>query len=371
MKKNISTFSFRFIKKSYLLLLLILILIYRTDIIGQISTVKERVAGDSKSLTGDNLPTFEDVGWIYHYLTGYYSKWEAEENQTNLAEVGVKHQYGDTATWRGVKCWSTKNISTPKDNIIYGPDYSQDKIYNRSFFHYMLDGVVNYIPRFSMALDKKVRLDPDEDVCVIKTLYRYKDKNTNTYHDTTFLERKLKIEDFDTSGNFKYIYFNIIPHLAMYRYYQEYILNEDESNIQNSQLPKNIIDREAQTGIQFKVDWLRTDTLCTLYIDYIEVVDDFGWKDYLDSPCSRIEILKDYISNYMDWKYIHFLSSQIKLTSIDNYLPVTILDSLFRSVGAPSLLPEVDEYQLSTSPGFEIPDKWIRKENFKNILIAP
>ena len=48
-----------------------------------------------------------------------------------------------------------------------------------------------------------------------------------------------------------------------------------------------------------------------------------------------------------------------------------IIDSLFRSVGAPSLLPEVDEYQLTTSSGFEIPDKWIRKENFKNILIAP
>jgi hypothetical protein len=68
----------------------------------------------------------------------------------------------------------------------------------------------------------------------------------------------------------------------------------------------------------------------------------------------------------MDWKFIPFLSSQIKLTTIDNYLPVTIINSLFRSAGASSLLPEVDEYQLSTKPGSEIPDKWIRKVKSKN-----
>ena len=363
MKKMYTHLLSELFQKSYLLLLLIIIITYRTDIIGQINTEEERVAGDIKSLTEDALPTFEDVGWIYHYLTGYYSKWEAEENQNDLAEVGLKHQYGDTATWKGVKCWSTKTISTSKDSVIYGPDYRQDKIYNRSFFRYMIDGVVSYIPRFSMALDKKARIDPDEDVCIIKTLYKYKDKNTDTYHDTTFLARKLKIEDFDTSGNFKYIYFNIIPHLAMYRYHQEYILHQDENDIQNSQSPKNIIDWEAYTGIQFKIDWLRSDTLCTLYIDYIEVVDDYGWKDYIDFPHLRIKILKDYIGNYMNWKYIPFLSSQIKLTSIDNYLPVTIIDSLFKSEGAPTLLPEVDEYQLITRSGSEIPDKWIRKEN--------
>ena len=29
--------------------------------------------------------------WIHHYTTGYYSKWEAEENQTDSARVGIKH----------------------------------------------------------------------------------------------------------------------------------------------------------------------------------------------------------------------------------------------------------------------------------------
>lgn len=366
MNKIIHIHNYRIIKAGYWVLFLFIILIYSADIIGQIFNEegKEKVEGFNNTV--DNIPAFEDVGWIYHYLTGYYTKWEAEQNQTDPSGIGVKHQYGDTATWKGVKCWSTKGLSSPKDSVMYGPDYRQDKIYNRSFFRYILNGVVNYKPRFSMALDKKGKIDPDEDVCVIKTVFRYKDKNSDMYHDTTFLERKLKIEDFDTSGNFKYIYFNDVPHLARYRYYQEYILHQDENNIHNSQLPQNIIDWEAQTGIQFKVDWFRTDTHCTLYIDCVEVVDEYGWKDYLDSPHLRIEILKDYISNYMDWKFIPFLSSQIKLTTIDNYLPVTIIDSLFRSAGAPSLLPEVDEYQLSTRPGSEIPDKWIRKEKSKN-----
>ncbi len=43
-------------------------------------------------------------------------------------------------------------------------------------------------------------------------------------------------------------------------------------------------DSESYTGIQFWVDWLRTDTLCTIYTDYAEVYDYNGWRRYLANP---------------------------------------------------------------------------------------
>ncbi len=73
--------------------------------------------------------------YINHYTTAYYSKWEAEQNQTDQSRVGVKHKWGQPAYWNDgndtVLCWSTKNLSSPKDSVMYGPHYRQDNRYKR------------------------------------------------------------------------------------------------------------------------------------------------------------------------------------------------------------------------------------------------
>lgn len=55
--------------------------------------------------------------WIQHYATGYYSKWESEQNQTDPNRVGVKHKYGNIANWKGKQCWSTIGLSNPADSV--------------------------------------------------------------------------------------------------------------------------------------------------------------------------------------------------------------------------------------------------------------
>lgn len=355
MEKILYNFNYCFFRVSYWLLFLITILVCNVEINGQTIIKFNKTIDEASKKPEDDIPTFDDIGWIYYYLTGYYSRWEAEQNQSDPLRVGVKHEYGDTATWRGVKCWSTKNLSSPEDSVMYGPHYRQDKKYNRWFEGYDQYNL-RYVPRFRMALDNPGKADRNEEVCELKVVFSYKDKTTGILHDTTFLKRTLKVEDFDTTGNFKYFYFEINPDLPWYSYYPERYL-------QYPPPPLNYIDWEANTGIQFCADWLRMDTLCTLYIDFVEVYDRDGWDNYLTDPCMTVELIKEYVCDYMDWKYIPFLSSQIKVTTIDNYLPVITIDSLFRSVGAPPLLPEVDEYQLTKSPGFEMPDKWIRKAN--------
>lgn len=339
-------------------LILITIIVCSEDIFGQVIIKFNREVEETSE---NDIPTFDEVGWIYYYLTGYYSRWEAEKNQTNLSGIGVKHIYGDTATWKDVKCWSTKGISSPRDSVMYGPHYQQDKKYNRWFESYH-QYALRYVPRFRMAIDNPGNAERNEEVCELKVVFSYKDQNTGILHDTTFLKKTLKVEDFDTSGNFKYFYISDNPCLSWYNYYPESYIQYPP------QPPLNYIDWEAHTGIQFCVDWLMKDTLCTLYLDFVEVYDRDGWDNYLNFPEMTIDNIKHYISDYMDWKYIPFLSSQIKITTIDNYFPVSIIDSLFISAGAPSLLPEDEKYHLTTSPGSEKPDMWIQKDQSLKFL---
>ncbi len=56
--------------------------------------------------------------WINHYATGYYSKWEAEENQTSPGVIGVKHIGGQIAQWKGKQCWSSLNVTAPACSLI-------------------------------------------------------------------------------------------------------------------------------------------------------------------------------------------------------------------------------------------------------------
>lgn len=336
-------------------LFLITILICSGEINAQVIIKFNREISETSGDHKDNIPTFDDIGWIYFYLTGYYSKWEAEQNQSDPTKVGIKHEYGDTVTWRGSKCWSTKGLLSPEDSIMYGPHYRQDKKYNR-WFEYYNQYLLDYVPRFRMALDNLGNADLNENVCEIKVVYRYMDQNTGLYHDTTFLKRTLKVEDFDTTGDYKYFYFEINPDLSWYNYYPDRYM-ENPPSLENK------IDWKPDTGIQFVVNWLRKDTLCNLYLDFVEVYDRDGWDNYLTSPEMTIENLKYYISDYMDWKYIPFLSSQLKLTTLDNFFVVMTIDSLLQSAGAPSVLPEVYHYQLSATPGSEKPDMWIQKNH--------
>jgi hypothetical protein len=315
------------------------------------NTIHQRADNDTKPfLTNLNLVAYnqDTLEYIYHYSTSYYSKWEAEKN-VDSNRVGIKHRdrigtvFGDTATWKNKLCWSTKGLSAPACSLMYGPHYRQEKRYKR--WHYGCTsgpGCLTYTPRFRMALDNYGGANPNEDVCVIKVVFRYKDNDEiGAHHDTTFIARTLKVGDFDTTGKFDDFYLHPNPLFRIYEYYPNFILPSKLSQMVGSEPQVNYIDWEEYTGIQFWVDWLRTDTLCTLYIDYAEVYDNAGGNDLFEDSVTAAytyQKIKDYAQSFSDWENIKFWGGTDEPYSIDCYTPIHIVDSLIQSVQAPPLV---------------------------------
>jgi hypothetical protein len=255
------------------------------------NTIHQRADNYTKSLLSNlNLVAYNalsEMEYIYHYSTSYYSKWEAEVDAEE-DRVGFKHRdslgnlIGNSATWKGKSCWSSIGLSGPRDSLMYGPHYRQEKRYKR--WHYGCtsgEGCLTYTPRFRMALDNRWGVESEENVCIIKVIFRYKVPNTTTFIDYPFIERTLKVGDFDSTGKFDYFYMNEDPLLRHYEYWPNFILPANLSQMVDSEPQVDYIDWEEYTGIQFWVDWLRADTLCTLYIDYAEVYDNDGWNHFI------------------------------------------------------------------------------------------
>lgn len=320
------------------------------------NTIWQRADNSTKGLLQDynlfavNADTLE---YIYYYSTSYYSKWEAEQNQTDQSRVGIKHldslgnALGDTATWKGELCWSTKGLTEPASSLMYGPHYRQEKRYKR--WHYGCtsgDGCLTYTPRFRMALDNPTSVDSSENVCKIKVVFRYKDNDEiGEHHDTTFIERTLKVGDFDTAGNYDDFYLHPDPSLGRYEYFPNFILPKDFALMESSSSAVDYIDWESFTGIQFCVDWLRADTLCTLYIDYTEVYDNSGWNDFMGDSLTAdqtIQNIKTYAQSFSNWDNLKYWVGANEPYTIDSYTPIHIVDSLIQEVGAPPLVVHFD-----------------------------
>ena len=273
--------------------------------------------------------------YVSHYATGYYSIWEAEQNQTESGRVGVKHKWGETATWKGAQCWSTLGLSSPKDSVIYGPHYRQDKRYKRWLYdepgwsRYNLDFNV----RYRMALSKSSGIPDDEEVCRIMVVYRYAEVYPNqtwNYGQDTFLVKTLRVQDFPEGGEFAHISFD-----STYRYPEKFWIPElyDRDYMYKLELPPadtiTYNDTEAGLGIQFWLDWLRSDNLCTLYVDNIEVYDNDGWNDYLLDPDEIAGLIGNYadsISNKYD--YLKYFYAHDEPYTIDAFIPYHTVEQI-------------------------------------------
>jgi hypothetical protein len=387
MKQNVHHLYYLFYPRGWILTVLLLI---STTVLAQESTTDEFTVGSpikNKLIDFPNLiDTFNTVGlntiwqradsytqdrleqynlialneydsteYIFHYSTAYYSKWEAEQNLTgeDTARVGFKHKGGQPAFWYDpelddtVLCWSTQGLSAPACSLMYGPHYRQEKRYKR--WHYgcrIGEGCVTYTPRFRMALDNHGDADSTEDVCKIKVVFRYKDLADSLHHETTFIERTLKVGDFDTTGAFDDFYLHPNPTEGRYEYWPNFILPDKFMQSVDSPLPADYTDWESFTGIQFWVEWQREDTLCNLYIDYAEVYDNKGWNDFIRDPEGTADLIKYYADSFktMGWDNIIYWTGPDEPFTIDSYMPMHIVDSLIRSdpVNAPPLVVHFD-----------------------------
>ena len=153
------------------------------------------------NVIANNADSKED--WIQHYATGFYTKWEAEENQKNKDAVGIKHKCGEKSFWKNKLCWSSEGYSAPACSLVYGPHYKQEKRYKR--WMYGCRDCIDYTVSYRMALDYKSRLNKNETVCRIKVVHRYARLLGSKFDlvDEVLSEKTLKISDFPADGSFK------------------------------------------------------------------------------------------------------------------------------------------------------------------------
>ena len=307
----------------------------------------------------------DSLEWPGYYATCYYTKWEAEQNQTDPERVGVKHVGGQSWWWHDTLCWSTRNVIAPACSLIYGPHYRQDIRY-KSWAH----GdrwAVDYYVRYRMALDNPGEASPELPVCKIKVIYRYAKEypyGGYEFFEQTFLERTLTVGDFPQGGHFKYFYFEPTQY---YTYPSQFILPSYAGKLIEPEPPDTITynDSEAGLGIQFWVDWLidsnEESSGLTLYVDNIEVYDN-DWKlgfmtDSL-TTAKTVQDIQTYAAGFSDWSNIKYFLGMDEPYSIDAFTPLRIVDSLIRSVNpnAPLIVQfnPTCSHTLNVSGGVEV-----------------
>ena len=279
------------------------------------------------NVIANNADSKED--WIQHYATGFYTKWEAEENQKIKDAVGIKHKCGKEAIWKNKLCWSSKDYSARSCSLMYGPHYKQEKRYKR--WMYGCRDCIDYTVSYRMALDYNSRLNKNENVCRIKVVHRYARLLGSKFDliDEVLAQKTLKVSDFPSDGSFKS--FKLSP----YRYNLKFT--------QNSVDKYTYKDRFGDNGIQYQVEWLRNDEQCTLYIDYVEVYDKEGKNFNSENSLQTTEAvrnIKSYVKKYSDWKNIKYWFANDEPSSLDAYTPMRLVDSLVRSEGGAPLITE-------------------------------
>jgi len=279
--------------------------------------------------------------WINHYATGLYSKWEAEQNQTVDSLIGIKHKYGQDTTWHDTLAWSTLGLTSPVDSLVYGPHYRREKEYKR----WLYGPNLKYNVRYNMALDYDPQsVDPSEQVCVIKVVYRYGEiyntppppYDSVKVYDTVFVQDTLTVSDFNPDGSFKFFK---MP--KTYQYPSKFSSDQPEGKLElpAPDVDTTYTDANGDNGIQFFVEWLGVGTL---YIDYIEVYDNFGWNDYINPAKhdSVITNIQSYAQSYSNWPNIIYWFGHDEPYSIDAFIPMHIVDSLLKAAYAPRLITE-------------------------------
>jgi parallel beta-helix repeat protein len=296
--------------------------------------------------------------WIQYYSTAYYSKWEAEENQQTWYKVGFKHKdsmgnlIGSLATYLERDCWSTEGLSVPACSLVYGPHYHQEKVYKRwpdkikypeyqDYDRYDL----RYTPRYVMALKLNDIVDTSEVVCKLYVKVTYREANPLPYGEDIEIvlkERTLRVSDFAPYDTFKTIYLGEIVDTAWYKYPLEFRDPQDGSNKRENLQSEGIqyFDRWGAQGVQFCIDWLRNDDKCTLYVDYVEVYDNDGGDDFANDPQSVIDNIVTYAQSFpqSEWPNMKYWGGPDEPSSLDDYIPMKIVDSVLNSIGAPRLL---------------------------------
>jgi hypothetical protein len=327
--------------------------------------------------------------WIYYYSTAYYSKWEAEEDQQDTLKVGFKHivrrgnsidTVGSPATFLGRQCWSTEGLSEAADSLLYGPHYHQEKVYKRWYLDsYGYDRWdVEYTPRYSMALHlNDENIDPEEVVCRLYVRETYRDQINGIIPGGNkhwpLIERILKVSDFAPYDTFKVFDFG---NPDWYKYPEKFQDPHDGSNKRENLQTQDTLyfDRWGGSGVQFCIDWLRNDTKCNLYVDYVEVYDNDGGDQFAIDPGNTAELIKNYAQQFpqSEWPNMKYWGGPDEPYTIDAYTPIRVVDSLIRLVNpdAPLMVPFNPNWSWTHKiNGEDLLQQWENIADFEKLMI--
>ena len=273
----------------------------------------------------------EATDYISYYTKGYYTRWEAERDEFALLETGIKHPVGSNSyidgqveEYLGKTCWaSNRNVGHNVDNLIWGPNYRQDKKYRWTLFP---DGekVIVYNTDFNLALRYADGYPGTTQVCKISVFYRYKisDGNNSSYHSITLNEATLKVSEFPV---------NSFKEFSLSYQYPTNLLETLLSKVPIDNYTEKgevIIDTEPSTGIEFRIDWYDVGKL---YVDYVDVYDRTIWNEFVESPLTVANNIKNYTNTFTNWNSLEYWFAYEEPNTIDSYTPFRIVDSLIQN----------------------------------------
>lgn len=257
--------------------------------------------------------------YIHHYSAGYYTRWEAEDNEYIGGNTpAVKYEFG---TDGGTYWKSGLNSADIGKYLITGPDYNQDRKYK---FWYNTDPIV-YIVNFRMKIDGA--LTPGLPVCEISIRYKTAAGSIANLRMDTLDANELSNSFADDTLHYS------IPETisGMATEMPPGIVSGGTSKYTEEQIEEQY---SGPYGVQFNVKWLGNRDL---YVDYIEVYDQLVWEDY---KYHQTEI-NNKIINYADTvktsntKYWYSLDEP---QSIDNYHPYKTIESILKNNGHAPLI---------------------------------
>lgn len=275
------------------------------------------------------LATKEDSeeDYPFFYARGMYSKWESERDQENTLATGIKHTSGEAVTYNGAGCWTNGNSQPgPIYNLVYGPDYRQDKNYRLAYNM----SEVFYTVKFRIAYNPDIWIPiPNDPVCRISVNYRFRILEDGVHigdDEELFTDAVLTVSDFPTTGFHEFT--------LSYSYSQTYIDGSTVSYHKSGIAPPGIAydDGYPGKGIQFNVDWLGSGNI---YVDYVEVYDNYIWGENFIGDSSDIALsvnkIINYSNDYSSWDFLRYWYTTDEPQTIDYYTPIRTVDSILRN----------------------------------------
>jgi len=267
--------------------------------------------------------THYETDQIAKYASGYYSRWEAEENTVPLSAnyPGIKHEFGELG---GNDCWKSGAIvpSHIGEYLITGPDYYQNR--EHRFWPYS-GGDITYNVKFRLKIDGNTT--ENINVCKLQVVYYAPNGNYSVLKEQTFKANELSNNYVD-----KVLDYTIPETIGSYAFPANHASPEGDG------FPERDDTYNGRQGVRFNVIWLGNREL---YVDYIEVYDDRIGKDL--RPEFRGEVAYNcstYAANYpqTQWPNLKYWYGLDEPQTIDNFDPYRIVDSILNVNGFPRLI---------------------------------